>query len=161
MRRSKKGRFLQRTTGEFFEGFSVYYDAKGYPVIWVGGKDVKLHIFVWEKEYGAKPPDMDIHHKDLNKSNYKLENLELLSKSDHRKFHAGWVRKNGEWVEKPCSGCSKILPLSMFYPRKGYTPSAKCKKCHCETNKKWVKKNPERRKAIALKHFYKKRRENA
>ena len=53
----------------------------------------------------------------------------MLSYSDHQKLHAGWVRENNEWVLKPCKDCKKLLPLDLFYQRKGLTPSQRCIKC--------------------------------
>lgn len=111
--------------------YKVFYDRKGYATIWLGGKNKKVHILVWEYYNGKKPDGYDIHHKDHNKANYNIENLELLSKSDHFKTHAGWIKENNEWVAKPCSYCGKIKKLKEFYARKtANTPSARCKKCH-------------------------------
>ena len=67
--------------------------------------------------------------RDRDKSNYRIENLELLSKGDHAKVHAGWVRDDSGWIAKLCTGCLLTLPLNQFYPRKGHTPSAMCRPC--------------------------------
>ena len=73
---------------------------------------------------------MQLHHKDFDKSNYTLDNLELVTQSDHLKIHAGWVRdKNGKWIAKPCKDCGEKLALDKFYQRKGLTPSNRCIKC--------------------------------
>lgn len=113
-----------------FEGFKMWYDRKGYATIWIDGKNIKVHVFVWERANGKKPKGYDVHHIDFDKGNYELSNLELLSKSDHNKLHAGWVRnEKGEWVLKPCKGCKKLLPLNDFYQRKGLTPSNHCIPC--------------------------------
>lgn len=137
MKRNKKGQFIKGTNGETYGGFGIWYDKKGYATIWINGKNIKLHIYIWEKANGEKPKGMQIHHKDFNKRNYNLDNLELVSQSDHFRIHAGWVRENGEWIEKPCNGCKKTLLLDKFYKRKGHTPTALCKVCHCKsTNKK-------------------------
>ncbi len=153
--RTKNGRFGKRLDGEMFGNYPVYLDAKGYKLIWLGGRDVKIHVYVWEMAHGPKPKNHEIHHIDHNKGNYSLGNLILLSNSDHRRIHAGWKMLDGEWTHKPCTTCKKILKLSSFYPRKGFTPSSRCKKCHCEITKEWAKKNPEKRREISLKHYYK------
>jgi hypothetical protein len=44
-----------------------------------------LHRYVWEKHYGIIPKGHHIHHKDGNKLNNSIENLECLSESDHHK----------------------------------------------------------------------------
>lgn len=116
----------------FCEGskeFGIWHDKKGYALIHLNGKDIKLHIHIWEKENGKKSDGYDIHHKDLDKGNYELSNLILLTKSDHSKIHAGWIMTDGEWTHKPCTSCKNILPMSDFYKRMP-VPTAKCKKCH-------------------------------
>jgi len=111
--------------------FKVYYDAKGYALIWLNGKNQKIHVLLWEIYYGGKPKGHDIHHKDFNKANYDINNLELLTKSDHQKIHKGWFQVGDKWVAKPCSFCKKTLPIDAFYVRRtANTPSAKCKSCN-------------------------------
>jgi hypothetical protein len=51
------------------------------------GKRMRLHRAVWEHYHGAIPNGHHIHHKDENKDNNELENLELLGESDHMKWH--------------------------------------------------------------------------
>lgn len=133
MKRNSKGQFIKGSNGNDYRGWGIWYDSKGYPCIWIAGKDVRLHVYVWEEANGNKPEGFDVHHIDFDKSNYSLDNLELLSHSDHMRVHAGWIKTNGEWTHKPCNRCKKILPLSDFYPRKGFTPSALCKVCHNKT----------------------------
>lgn len=152
--RNKKGQITARVGGERFERFAVYSDAKGYKLISINGKDIFIHVFVWERVNGKKPEGHEIHHKDGDKSNYSLNNLELLSISDHRRTHAGWIKTEGKWSHKPCTKCVKVLPLEDFYPRKGCTPSARCKPCHCEATRAWALNNPEKRKKIGLDYYY-------
>lgn len=130
MERNNKGQFIKGTNGNTFEGFGVWYDNKGYPTIWINNKNIKLHIYVWERINGENPKGYDLHHIDFNKANYNINNLELLSKSDHHKIHAGWKRNDkNEWVTKPCKDCKQDLLLELFYQRKGLTPSNRCIKC--------------------------------
>jgi len=114
-----------------YENFNVWISKKGYPCIWIDGKEVKLHVYIWEKANGNKPKGYEIHHKDFNKFNYSLENLELLTKSDHRRLHAGWIRKNEKWIKKPCNKCKRLLDLNKFYFIKTRDiESNYCKECH-------------------------------
>ena len=46
------------------------------------------HRLIWTEDVGPIPEGFDIHHKDGNKLNNLLNNLECLSKSDHMKLHA-------------------------------------------------------------------------
>lgn len=112
-----------------YEGSKVWITKKGYPTIWRGGKSKMVHVLEWEKHNGPKPQGMQIHHKDENKSNWNIENLQLVTPSDHLKIHAGWVMLDGEWVSKPCKDCKQILSLDSFYQRKGLTPSNRCIEC--------------------------------
>lgn len=158
MEQNKKGQFMKVTKGELYKGFKIWYDKKGYPIIWINNKSIKLHIYIWEKKNGEKPKGYNIHHKDFKKDNYDIKNLELLSFSDHRKLHAGWIRKNGVWIKKPCKICKKLLPLDNFYPRKGLTPINKCKGCMSQENKDRLKIDLKFRekKRLYLKDYYKK-----
>lgn len=133
---------------------TVYFDRKGYPIVWINGRNCKIHILEWERLNGPKPKGHDIHHRDGNKGNWAISNLELLTKQDHQRLHAGWIKEGGLWVAKPCTACRAILPLEAFYPRKGYTPTALCKPCHCAATEKWANKNPAKRKLIASRWYH-------
>lgn len=127
----------EQTTNIYYDGRKVHIDAKGYPCVWFRNRRKRVHIVEWEKHNGSKPKKHDVHHVDMDKMNWNISNLQLLNKYDHQKTHAGWIKTNGEWSHKPCNNCKRILPLSEFYKRKGMTPTALCKKCHCiETAKR-------------------------
>ena len=143
-----KGWFKREQSIHNYKGYKIYYDKKGYPCIWLNGRDNKVHILVWEKQNRIKPKGYDIHHKDFDKSNYHIENLELLSFSDHKKVHANWIRIKGKWIAKPCKDCKNVLPLGAFYQRKGLTPSNNCINC---SKKKGLENN--RRKGIKPKRY--------
>ncbi|NET72104.1 MAG: HNH endonuclease [Sphaerospermopsis sp. SIO1G2] len=48
----------------------------------------RLHRVVWIANHGNIPADKEIHHKDHDRTNNQIENLELLSGSDHARHHA-------------------------------------------------------------------------
>ena len=154
--RNTLGQFTHDENRESFEGFGIWADSKGYPCIFVDSKEIRIHVYVWERINGKKPPRHDIHHNDFNKKNYSYDNLQLLSCSDHQKVHAGWVKIDGEWAMKPCTKCRDVLPLSEFYERKGYTPTACCKKCHCLQTAEWGNKNINKRRTISLNYWRRK-----
>ena len=112
-----------------YDNYTVEYYNR-YPRIKINGKNVKLHVYVWEKVNGKKPKGFDIHHIDGDKKNYQIENLLLVTPSEHFRIHAGWVKTDGEWSHKPCKDCNQLLPLSDFYSRGKLTPSNLCKTCH-------------------------------
>lgn len=84
-----------------YDGLRFYPDKRGY---WLSQrkrtrKPVRLHVYVWEKHNGPVPPGYHIHHKDFNPDNNEIENLQLIPKEEHLKYHAGlqdksWCRKN-------------------------------------------------------------------
>ena len=156
MERNKKGQFIKGTNGEIYDGFGVWYDRKGYPTIWINNKSIKLHIYIWEKVNGEKPKGFQLHHKDFNKRNYLIDNLELVNQSDHFKIHAGWIRENGEWILKPCKDCKKLLSLDKFYQRKGLTPSNYCIKCSSLLFKLRNTKEYQVKRKIYMKDYYNK-----
>jgi len=140
-----------------YENRKVYFDKKGYALVWIRGRDRKVHILEWEKYNGKKPKGFQVHHKDDDKGNWDIGNLELLTQSDHFRLHNGWVRKNREWVRKPCKDCGLTLPLENFYQRKGMTPSNRCIRCSLIMWKK-LGKNPKYKKhrKIYMRKYYQK-----
>lgn len=58
----------------------------------------RMHIFVWEYYNGAIPKGYEVHHKDFDKSNNDISNLELLTVAQHRKLHADVLtEEDREW----------------------------------------------------------------
>jgi DNA-directed RNA polymerase subunit RPC12/RpoP len=54
----------------------------------IGGKRKRLHVYVWEKFNGEIPKGYHVHHADGDKKNNEIDNLKLLSSSDHAIEHA-------------------------------------------------------------------------
>ena len=46
----------------------------------------RLHRYVWEFYNGPIPKGYHIHHKDFNKANNDISNLQLLSLEEHEKI---------------------------------------------------------------------------
>jgi len=91
----------------------------------------------------------DVHHRDGSVDNNVLENLILLTKSEHRRLHAGWKLINGEWW-KICTGCGRLLKVEdEFYKRhtghNEYTTRCKqCSKKQTHEKQQYYKKAKER-----------------
>lgn len=128
-------------------GLKVRVNQFGYPTVAIKRRIWYVHVHVWETAHGPKPKGYDIHHKNENKLDWKLENLALLTSNQHRTTHgrerAGWLRDGKIWTHKPCSMCKEVKLLSEFYLWKvGY--SGQCKPCCTIKGRKWRKANPER-----------------
>ena len=57
-----------------------------------------LHNYNWEKENGKIPIGYELHHKDLNKTNNQIENLQLVTPKEHTEIHSRL--RNGSGMNK-------------------------------------------------------------
>lgn len=62
-------------------------DGGSRQVIKIGKEWIKHHRWVWEQANGRIPKGYQIHHKDLNSMNDALDNLQLLTNSEHKTLH--------------------------------------------------------------------------
>lgn len=78
-------------------GMFNYFDKKGrtgtisksgYRILTIRNKREYEHRLIWEKYYGEIPKGFHIHHKNGNKLDNRIENLELISNSEHQKIHS-------------------------------------------------------------------------
>lgn len=65
----------------------------------VDGKTRQEHRLVWEAAHGTIPDGYEIHHVDGNGHNNSLDNLVLLSRSEHAKLHAKLRKENRDVVD--------------------------------------------------------------
>lgn len=74
-----------------------------------------VHRFIMEEFLGRQLEYNEVvHHKNHNKQDNRLENLEVLSRAEHTKIHA----KRAERVPKNCPNCKKdflVLPSQYRY----------------------------------------------
>lgn len=66
-------------------------------------KGVKaLHVEMWKDAHGDVPPGWHVHHRNHDSLDNRLENLECLPGSDHRKHHAaeGCGRQDDEHMRR-------------------------------------------------------------
>jgi hypothetical protein len=110
-------------------------DRKGYRRISVNNKLVREHILVWRHFKGTIPKGMEIHHKDGDKLNNEIDNLELIDSLSHRHLHAGYETR-ADGLYKRCFECREVKLVSQYTPRKiGVEP--KCKKCRVIEVQRW------------------------
>lgn len=66
------------------------------------------HHLVWEEHTGLSVPDgCIVHHKDGNKHNNNINNLQLMSEKEHKNLHGKMQTKKIAIVKCPC--CGKIF----------------------------------------------------
>lgn len=81
----------------------------GYVSVWTKEKRMKEHRLVMENHLGRKLcSDEIVHHKDHDRSNNDISNLEIMTRSEHSRLHAyeKWERQkkkgiNGVWAKIP------------------------------------------------------------
>lgn len=86
-----------------FNGYKYYQNKEGYYQI-SGATQKKhpsiqsrLHRAIWEFYNGKIPEGYHVHHKDGDKENNNIENLEVLSPSEHHKIHNGAGGEKLDW----------------------------------------------------------------
>lgn len=88
-----------------------------------------LHRAVWEAEHGPIPAGHHIHHRDGNKLNNEISNLECLSHGEHQRHHlrlkpipkTDWAGKPD--IEQTCVDCGGVTT------RKRIVPAPVCQPC--------------------------------
>lgn len=48
---------------------------------------IRAHRWVWENHHGKIPKGLHIHHRDGDKSNNSIENLQIIDQSSHSSLH--------------------------------------------------------------------------
>ncbi len=103
-------------------------DRKGYRRIGVNNKLFREHTLVWRHFNGEIPAGMEIHHKDGDKLNNEIGNLELVDRLTHRHLHAGYEVIDGV-IYKRCVTCAEVKLEVQYTRRKAGGLSSSCKKC--------------------------------
>ena len=66
------------------------------------------HHLVWEKHTGSPVPDgCIVHHKDGDKHNNNISNLQLMSEKEHKNLHGNLQTKKIAIVK--CPFCGKVF----------------------------------------------------
>ncbi len=87
-----------------------------------------LHQDVWEFSNGPVPQGYEIHHKDQNKINNDIANLECLTPTEHAAKHHFFQ----EIPEKRCLFCGKLLERKTQPSGKLETPAEVARRRYCD-----------------------------
>lgn len=96
-------------------GLKFYKQTYGYYVNRTKDRTLLAHRWVWENYNGSIPEGMDIHHKDADKSNNDISNLEMLNRSEHRKEHWNDVNLRPACEEQ----LNKVRPIEWLKSEEG------------------------------------------
>lgn len=75
----------------------------GYKVLYNKGNHIKEHIFIMQNSIGRKlGKDEIVHHKNGDKGDNRIENLEVMGRAEHASHHQkGVPEKKSRWWAKP------------------------------------------------------------
>ena len=85
----------------------------------IDGKRRWLHQWTWQLENGLQSRGYEVHHKDHNKDNNDISNLELLTTEEHAEHHKreAWVLRSDENRKKNSEQLGSIRHLATEWHR--------------------------------------------
>lgn len=137
----------------------IHMSSDGYPRWHWWDSSIKnnrmkfLHVWVWEQHYGPIPEGHDIHHMNEDRTDYRIENLEMVTHGDHRRVHAEMKFDGGK---KQCRDCGEWKPLDQFPKRSKKARGlylSYCRECKSKMDKEY-REGPKREERLRKKRAY-------
>lgn len=85
----QKGRIITGELNPRWKG-GISKNSGGYLIL--NSLKKYLHRIVWEENFGKIPSGLIVHHKNGDKTDNRIKNLEIVSRAEHNKLHdpMGW-----------------------------------------------------------------------
>lgn len=85
----RRGNVINITSGRILKGCV----RGGYRRVWIVDRLHSSHVFVWTCFNDAPNKGYEVHHKNADKSDNRVENLDIVQAGDHRRLTAAtWVQ---------------------------------------------------------------------
>lgn len=99
------------------------------------------HRWMWEQAYGPIHDGYEIHHKNHDQADNRLDNFEIVTAAWHDDYHQR-LRENHRTepdgtVTRRCGRCSEYKPLAAFTIRRAGTYQGYCKPCAATGVREW------------------------
>jgi len=92
----------------YYKGHKMNLSNDGYPRVWIGNKNQRVHHMVYKEHYGDIPKDYEVHHKDGNKMNWCPENLEAVTRSEHMRKDKRSLGESNFQAKLTCTDIKEI-----------------------------------------------------
>lgn len=87
------------------------------------------------------PPKHEVHHKNLDHADNRLENLQVVTIAEHRRLHGTVGNQWGTWevaqADKECAECHERKPREAFWIKPNGQPFAYCRPCQVVRTKRF------------------------